>query len=143
MSRIAKIVIKGTSGFCFIEEAYKDKVTITSRSISYQYTPQIESENHRACKWRYQIDSESYQAYFEQICTRTIAITKQRAEIECLDIGSIEFIITYQDLTKEVFMYWLPADTFDALFRLIKDMLPRYEKIPNVLMTSSDEDLQG
>ena len=44
MNRIVKITIKGSSGYCPIDEAYKDKLTITSSSISYEYTPEIESE---------------------------------------------------------------------------------------------------
>lgn len=32
-----KIVIKSTSGFCPVEYAYNDKLTITANSIAYEY----------------------------------------------------------------------------------------------------------
>ena len=34
-----KIVIKSTSGFCPVEYAYNDKLTITANSIAYEYKP--------------------------------------------------------------------------------------------------------
>lgn len=44
MADIIRIMIKGASGSCCIDEAYNDKVTITSESISYEYVPSIETE---------------------------------------------------------------------------------------------------
>ena len=32
-----KIVIKSTSGFCPVDYAYNDKLTITANSIAYEY----------------------------------------------------------------------------------------------------------
>ena len=39
MAKIARVLIKGTSGFCSVYEAYSDKVTVTPDSISYEYKP--------------------------------------------------------------------------------------------------------
>ena len=35
MAEITRIVIKGSSGYCCVDEAFNDKVTITEESISY------------------------------------------------------------------------------------------------------------
>ena len=43
MNDIIKITISGVSGFCPVDEAYSDKVTITPSSISYEYKPHTES----------------------------------------------------------------------------------------------------
>ena len=39
MPDINRIVIKGSSGYCCVDEAFNDKVTITEDSISYEYIP--------------------------------------------------------------------------------------------------------
>lgn len=44
MPDINRIVIKGSSGYCCVDEAFNDKVTITEDSISYEYIPYMESE---------------------------------------------------------------------------------------------------
>lgn len=44
MAEITRIVIKGSSGYCCVDEAFNDKVTITEESISYEYVPYVESE---------------------------------------------------------------------------------------------------
>lgn len=36
---IIRITIKGSSGFSSVDEAYRDKVTLTPHSISYEYKP--------------------------------------------------------------------------------------------------------
>lgn len=43
MADIIKIVIKGASGYCCSDEPYNDKITITTESISYKYTPFLET----------------------------------------------------------------------------------------------------
>ena len=51
MKDIVKIVIKGTSGYCCVDEAYNDKLVITSDAISYEYTPIKESKINPKRKW--------------------------------------------------------------------------------------------
>ena len=46
VSRIVKIVIKSTSGFGPIDQAYNDKITITPESISYEYKPYEETDSN-------------------------------------------------------------------------------------------------
>ena len=64
MPDIIKIVIKGASGYCCSDEAYNDKVTITSDSIAYEYIPFLESELNPKRKWNYKTDSPLYKALF-------------------------------------------------------------------------------
>ena len=40
-----KIVIKSTSGFCPVDYAYSDKLTIMPNSIAYEYKPYLEDDN--------------------------------------------------------------------------------------------------
>ena len=57
MADIIRIVIKGAWGYCCIDEAFNDKVTITSESISYEYVPAIETERNSKRKWSYKTTS--------------------------------------------------------------------------------------
>lgn len=56
---IIRIVIKSASGYGPLTEAYEDKLTITSSSISYEYKPHpmSESETNIYRKWSYRATS--------------------------------------------------------------------------------------
>ena len=43
---IIRVVIKGSSGYGPVEEAFEDKVAITRDSIRYEYTPYLASETN-------------------------------------------------------------------------------------------------
>ena len=43
---IIRVVIKGSSGYGPVEEAFRDKLTITRDSIRYDYTPYLVSERN-------------------------------------------------------------------------------------------------
>ena len=43
---IIRVVIKGSSGYGPVDEAFNDKVTITRDSIRYEYTPYLASETN-------------------------------------------------------------------------------------------------
>ena len=47
MADIVRIIIKGASGYGPVDEAYEDKIVITSSSISYEYKPHPESNSKR------------------------------------------------------------------------------------------------
>ncbi|MGL4363499.1 MAG: hypothetical protein ACRCSG_09610 [Cellulosilyticaceae bacterium] len=42
MMNISQIVIKGTLGYCCVDEAYSDKVTVTGQSVACEYHPSFE-----------------------------------------------------------------------------------------------------
>ena len=50
-----KIVIKSTSGFCPVDYAYSDILTIMPNSIAYEYKPYLEDDNSLNAykKWSY------------------------------------------------------------------------------------------
>ena len=64
-----KIVIKSTSGFCPVEYAYNDKLTITANSIVYEYKPYFESDNSLNVrrKWSYKTTNSIFSLVFEKI----------------------------------------------------------------------------
>ena len=117
---ITKIVIKSTSGYGLVEEAYKDTLTITSDSIAYLYTPYQESEANPARKWRYMTNSPVFQKIWDQLTETISVVLDLDGEPWVTDIGGTTFIITYDDGRKVKKEYWLPSDTFKDTFRIVK-----------------------
>ena len=71
MAEITRIVIKGSSGCCCVDEAFNDKVTITEESISYEYVPYVESESNLKRKWSYKTNSPLFKKKFAEIAKMT------------------------------------------------------------------------
>ena len=135
---IVKIVIKGESGYGPADEAYSDKVTIDQKGISYEYTPMYESAMNPARKWSYKTNSPIYQGLYESLKKTIVSVTEISDEMFCTDIGSIEFIVTYDDKTKFKKIFWAPGDEFTEVFSIIKQMVPGCEYVPAVLLTEED-----
>ena len=137
---IARIVIKGASGYGSADEAYNDKVTITPTSISYEYKPMYESELNLSRKWSYKTNSPIFRMMYDKVAGMLPAIIERGIQEFCTDIGGIEFTITYSDKTKFKEIYWVTGDYFEELFVAIKRMVPEMEYTPVVLLTSEDFD---
>ena len=137
---IARIVIKGASGYGSADEAYNDKVTITPTSISYEYKPMYGSELNPSRKWSYKTNSPIFRMMYDKVAGMLPAIIERGIQEFCTDIGGIEFNITYSDKTKFKEIYWVPGDYFEELLVAIKRMVPETEYTPAVLLTSEDFD---
>ena len=138
MKDIVKIVIKGTSGYCRIDEAYKDKVTITPESINYEYVPAVETEMNPKRKWSYKTNSSIFKMKYDTLVALMSGVTERGVDVFRTDIGGIEFVITYADKTKFDETFWVPSDYFESQFKVIKEMVPECEYTPAVLLTSED-----
>lgn len=135
---IKTIRIKGYSGYCPVEEAYEDKVTIDEDSISYEYKPVIESETNPSRKWRYKTNSPLFKSEFCAISDMVASVIERDIDYFCTDIGGVEFSISYTDGTRDSKHYFIPGDEFADLFCYIKRLVPNTEYIPAVLLTSED-----
>lgn len=131
-------MIKGASGYCCSDEPYNDKITITTESISYEYTPFLETEMNPKRKWSYKTNSPIFKMKFDHIVKMIPEIIERGIDEFCTDIGGIEFNITYADKTKFRETYWVPGDYFNELFGMIKSLVPDCEYTPAVLLTSAD-----
>ena len=76
MAEITRIVIKGSSGYCCVDEAFNDKVTITEGSISYEYVPYVESEINQKRKWSYKTNSPLFKKKLVEIAKMTSEVIK-------------------------------------------------------------------
>ena len=97
-----KIVIKSTSGFCPVDYAYNDKLTITANSIAYEYKPYLESDNSlNVCRqWSYKTTNSIFSLAFEKIAMAVDEILSRDQEAMYCDSGNIDFIVTYDDGNK-------------------------------------------
>ncbi|MBQ8003902.1 MAG: hypothetical protein IJ299_02290 [Oscillospiraceae bacterium] len=139
MKEIIRVIIKGASGYCSVDEAYTDKVAITSSSIAYEYIPEIESEINPKRKWTYKTNSPLFAHVFEAICKMMPEVLFADNIAECTDVGMFDFTVTYEDKTKKNVCYWCMGEEFEDLFKLIKQLVPDTEYVPAVLLTSDDE----
>ena len=134
---IIRVVIKGSSGYGPVDEAFNDKVTITRASIRYEYTPYLASETNPVRKWSYKTTSPIFQKEFKELTTLLPEVMTYEDEF-VTDVGAITFTITYSDKSREVREFYLPGDDFRDVFAVVKKMVPDCEYVPAVLLTSED-----
>ena len=160
MPSIVKIVVKRYIGYFDNPKFSRNNVTITENSIAYEYIPEIESqlefslppplgplsalqfehEVQSVKKWSYKTNSLFFKSMYQEISERIQLLIESEIDEDALDIGPIEFIITYSDKSKIVHTYYVDGDRFKNLFACIKKLVPNIEQTPEVLLTSDDFD---
>lgn len=137
-----KIVIKSTSGFCPVDYAYNDKLTITANSIAYEYKPYLESDNSLNVrrKWSYKTTNSIFSSAFEKIAVAVDEILSRDQKAMYCDSGNIDFIVTYDDGNKVARELGVPADEFADCFKIIKEIIPVTEDVPEAIRISEDCD---
>lgn len=140
MNDIIKITISGASGFCPVDEAYSDKVTITPSSISYEYKPHPESrlETNIYRKWSYKTTSPIFQEIYKRIAEMTPKYLICGDALSVCDGSPTTITATFQDKHKESAVFYSSSDFFHDYFSLIKEMVPNTECVPAVLLTRED-----
>lgn len=133
--KIARILIKGTSGFCSVYQAYSDKLTVTPDSISYEYKPYRESDAHRPFKWSYRTINPTFRELFGRVAEKVAAILVQDEDGFATDVGPTTFVVTYDDKTRFQKEFFGPDDRFTECFGLLQEMVPSLETVPKVIMT--------
>lgn len=138
MKKIVKIVIKGCSGYGLEDEAYKDKITLTSDSISYEYIPAEKSEMNFQRKWSYKTNSPVFADTYSIVAGMIPSILEPKIMVASTDVGMIDFTVTYADKSKKNIRYCCTGDEFSECFAYIKSLVPSSEFVPEVLLTSDD-----
>lgn len=140
MNDIIKITISGVSGFCPVDEAYSDKVTITPSSISYEYKPHTESrlETNIYRKWSYKTTSPVFRELYKRVAEMTSKYLVGEDALYVCDGSPTIITATFQDKHKESAVFYSSLDFFHDYFSLIKEMIPNTEYVPAVLLTRED-----
>lgn len=138
MKEIIKIVIKSSSGYCDIESVYNDKLTITESSITYEYVPFCITDFNKIANWSYKTNSDIFANMFKGVVKQMENILNPTNVIQCMDIGTIEFVVTYADKKRKSIKDYCSSNEVAQCFKCIKQMVPTTEDIPAVLRTSED-----
>ena len=138
-----RIVIKSTSGYCPGYLAYKDRLTITPNSISYERIPHFEDEDNLFNsheKWSYKTTSYRFPLVFKEIARAVDNVIKREVLDYYTDVGTTEFIVTYENGSKVARSFELPADEFAECFKIIRELIPVTENIPEAIRLEDDCD---
>ena len=137
--KIKRICIKRGSGYVPAEYAYNEKLTITPESFSYELTPYLETEGkYPHQKWSYKTNSSLYKDWFMSVAEMTPEYLHCDEDLFVTDIGSVEIIVTYEDKKKESACFFCPRRFFEWYFKLIREMIPAGERIPEMLLMEED-----
>ena len=125
-----------------MEYAYNDKLTITANSIAYEYKPYLESDNSLNVlrKWSYKTTNSIFSSAFEKIAVDVDEILSRDQEAMYCDCGNIDFIVTYDDGNKVAREFGVPADEFVDCFKIIREIIPVTEDVPEAIKISEDCD---
>lgn len=131
MDAITRIVVKESSGYCSLTDAYHDKLVINPAGISYEYQPEVVSEQNTERKWSYRTDSRYYKQLYNELQGMMPPILNPTEEVECVDAGCVEFIVTYSDKTKAIKRYLCSGYEFKAFFDVVRKVVPLCENFKN------------
>ena len=138
--KIKEIVVKSSSGFGPIEEAYHDRIKITKNSIKYKYTPYQESKINCSRKWSYETSSPLFRKLFDDLALCIPDVFDNDPQLTAEDTGSIAFKIKYADKTDCERTFFLPETVFQKPFSYIRLMVPACEYMPPLLITRAELD---
>ena len=139
--KVKTIVIKSTSGYCSVDEAYNDKLTITANSIGYEYVPSADdSIINEYQKWSYKTISSNYAHMFEMVANFIDKKIEDNLELYWTDCGTTSFVMTYEDGSTMIRDFPFPADDFEECFEVIRKIIPATEEIPKVIEKNDDLD---
>lgn len=135
-----RIVIKSTSGYCSIEYAYSDKLTIIPNSIAYEYKPYLEGDNvlNSYKKWSYKTTNTIFALVFERIAVAVDEILNRDQEAMYCDCVDIDFIVTYEDRSRATRGFGVPADEFADCFKIIREIVPVTEDVLELIKISEE-----
>lgn len=138
--KATRITIKGSSGYCPVDVAFHDRVSLTPHSIEYTYKPYYESELNRPRRWFYKTESPKFIALYHQVESLLSRYLDSDAKLMCTDLGITEIIVTYEDKSRRPESWCCPSKWFSELFAVIKKMVPLCEEMPEVLVTYDNDD---
>ncbi|MGO5337813.1 hypothetical protein ACTQZS_13605 [Bilifractor sp. LCP19S3_H10] len=140
LMKIIRITIKGSSGYCPVDIAFQDRISLTPHSIEYTYKPYYQSEMNRPRKWFYKTDSPIFAALYHQVETLLPRYLDSDEKLMYKDLGITEIIVTYEDKSRRTESWCCPSVWFSELFAVIKKMVPACEDVPEVLVTNENEE---
>ena len=133
MAEITKIVITKNPGYGCSSFMFQEKITLTANSIEYKLIPHMNNKRDTEKHWKYQSNSDAVKDKIKEAFDELGKIIWLDEDTNCLDIGSIEFAITYSDKTRFKKAYWRPPTDFRRGLLAVRDLVPHLEQMPRFL----------
>ena len=130
MAEITKIVITKNPGYGCSSFMFQEKITLTANSIEYKLIPHMNNKRDTEKHWKYQSNSNAVKDKIKEAFDEIGKIVWLDEDVNCLDVGSIEFAITYSDKTRFKKAYWRPPTDFRDGLIAIRESIPHTEQIP-------------
>ena len=138
MEDIVKIVIGSSSGYCPVEYAYEDRLTVSADAIRYECTPVAQDGAVRAARWSYRADSPAFREHFRAACSAAEEILDREEERYLTDIGETTVTVVRADGKKKKRVFVLPGRSFNGLFDAVGKMIPPCEETPAAIAGRED-----
>ena len=133
MAEITKIVITKNPGYGCSSTMLQEKITLTANSIEYKLIPHKNNKEDAEIHWKYQSNSGAVKDKVKEAFDELGKFVWLDENADCLDIGSIEFVITYSDKSKLKKIFWRPQTDFKSGLLAVRDLLPYLEQMPRFL----------
>ena len=133
MAEITKIVITKNPGYGCSSTMFQEKITLTANSVEYKLIPHMNNKRDIEKHWKYQSNSGAVKDKIKEAFDELGKIVWLDENADCLDIGSIEFAITYSDKTRFKKAYWRPPTDFRSGLLAVRDLVPYLEQMPRFL----------
>ena len=140
---ITKIVIESESYPPFGFLTYKDKLTITSVSIAYEYTPLQETAIIDAKKWTYRVDSLAFTSCYKNLAEKAYGILNRDIVLTVLDVLPLKLAFTFDDGHSENVECYSVDKLCREWFQLIRNMVPFCENQPEYILDGEESDEDG
>lgn len=132
---IKKIIINFAPGYgC---ESYKDKLVITSQSISFEHDAGVKHPDE-LIEWSYMTTSSAFAEQFGMVAEAADHIIKSESGCFADDGDYIEIAAVYDDKQRESIDGYCAKEYYGILFYLVKQMLPPCEIKPAFLELEED-----
>jgi hypothetical protein len=138
MAAIERILIRSESGYCFVNYAYKDKLTIDRNSIRYGFKPYDESL-HDPHQWSYRTDSNAFANLFDELCAGIANLLEYEQWVVVRDGGSITFEVVYEDGSRIQKEFTAENDKLTQCLSTVEHLIPGCENSPQLLTWLSDD----
>ena len=133
MAEITKIVITKNPGYGCSSTTFQEKITLTANSVEYKLIPHMNNKRDIEKHWKYQSNSGAVKEKIKEAFDELGKFVWLDENADCLDIGSIEFVITYSDKSKLKKIFWRPQTDFRSGLLAVRDLVPYLEQMPRFL----------
>lgn len=137
---IVKIQIVHTPHIFARTDEYKDTISLTDNSLTYDLKPGAENDSQIPVKWSYRTSSKKFKTYYYDIavCVNELLSLKSAYCID--DASSVEFRVRFADGFGCYRLFWAPEDKFDSVFQLIRCLIPPMDEYPEMMKYLLKED---